>query len=288
MSRHNQSEENMTSCSYNFTICDENSFSLKSSNRSFQYGDGLFETLFYRKGNIEYLNEHLNRLLEGLNILRIDCPLLKEHNNVKSHLEELIALQPKSEQYRIKIIAWRKEGGLFAPESSECDVLMLIKPVDITITGTTSSCLPYYENPIYPHSLSPYKRTSALHYIYAGIYKTEQQCNDVVLFTKKDHYYVSECLYSNIFWLKDDTLYTPSMATGCINGIIRQQLIKKAHQLGFTCETGFYTLNGLIDAETVFTANSAGLKILESIDNQDISQNTNLLRDIAGLIFTKS
>lgn len=286
MSSHNINPSNITRCSFNFELYEGDNIPLTSTNRSFLYGDGLFETLFYRNGKIEFLEEHLNRLHEGLSILDISCPELKDHHRVREHLNELLSQQHMTnDQYRIKIIAWRKEGGLFTPDSDECDILILIKPSQAAYVGFTPTCLSYNENPLFPHSLSPFKRTSSLHYIYAGLFQKKKKCDDVLLMTKKHQYYVSECLYSNIFWIKDSILYTPSLETGCINGIIRQQLLSKTEKMEFTTSTGLFPIEDIRGAEHVFSANSAGLKLLQSIDGYQLNSSEKVIQPIAEEIF---
>ena len=64
---------------------------------------------------------------------------------------------------------------------------------------------------------------SALPYVMAGIEKQNRGLDDLIILSTKDH--VSECIASNIFWLRKGTIYTPSLRSGCIEGIRRAQLI---------------------------------------------------------------
>ena len=48
------------------------------SDRGLQYGDGVFETIAYRDGVPEFLEQHLTRLLNGCQSLHINFALLSE------------------------------------------------------------------------------------------------------------------------------------------------------------------------------------------------------------------
>jgi 4-amino-4-deoxychorismate lyase len=68
--------------------------------------------------------------------------------------------------------------------------------------------------------------------------------------------FVAEGVVSNIFWRKGETLYTPSEATGALNGITRQFVLALAGKFGLNTEEGLYTLEHLLSAHEVFITNS--------------------------------
>ena len=47
---------------------------LPITDRAFQYGDGLFETLAYRNGAVEFWDEHMARFSKGAEQLDITFP----------------------------------------------------------------------------------------------------------------------------------------------------------------------------------------------------------------------
>ncbi len=44
----------------------EEAAALSLSNRGFQYADGLFETMIFQSGKIRFFEDHLERLLAGM------------------------------------------------------------------------------------------------------------------------------------------------------------------------------------------------------------------------------
>ncbi len=61
---------------FNTAFVKSNSKILSISNRSFQYGDGIFETMLAENGKIKFLDDHLGRLTNGLSILNIEKPIV--------------------------------------------------------------------------------------------------------------------------------------------------------------------------------------------------------------------
>jgi 4-amino-4-deoxychorismate lyase len=69
--------------------------------------------------------------------------------------------------------------------------------------------------------------------------------------------YVAEGVVSNIFWVKEGIVYTPSVETGILDGITRQFVIKCLKKLGIPICEGFYTKRELLDATEVMITNSS-------------------------------
>ena len=68
--------------------------------------------------------------------------------------------------------------------------------------------------------------------------------------------FIAEGITSNIFWVKDDILYTPSLETGILGGITRKQVIQLAKKLGFIVKEGTYKVAELEQADECFVTNA--------------------------------
>ena len=68
--------------------------------------------------------------------------------------------------------------------------------------------------------------------------------------------YVAEGVTSNIFWVKNDILYTPSLETGILPGITRERVIQKAKQMGVQVKVGLFTRSDVEQASECFITNS--------------------------------
>ena len=68
--------------------------------------------------------------------------------------------------------------------------------------------------------------------------------------------YVAEGIVSNLFFVKNDTLYTPSLDTGILPGITRAHVLNLAQQLQLPTQDGLYRWEDLVEADEVFLVNS--------------------------------
>ena len=59
--------------------------------------------------------------------------------------------------------------------------------------------------------------------------------------------HVAEGITSNIFWVSEDVLYTPSLETGILAGITRDWIISEAKKLGLHVVEGLFTPDKLED-----------------------------------------
>jgi branched-chain amino acid aminotransferase/4-amino-4-deoxychorismate lyase len=112
--------------------------------------------------------------------------------------------------------------------------------------------------------ISAFKTCNALPYVLAAIAKTRAEADDMILLDVNGN--VSECIASNLFWMKGKTVYTPSLLSGCIEGVMRKMLIKGLEAAGYTIEEGLFPKETLLQADCVFCCNVAGLQFIRQVE----------------------
>ena len=68
--------------------------------------------------------------------------------------------------------------------------------------------------------------------------------------------YIAEGIVSNLFFVKDDKIYTPHLDTGILPGITREFVMQLAKEQGYTVEEGWYTFAQLWEASEIWMTNS--------------------------------
>ncbi len=262
---------------YNNNFVTENNFVLSPFNRAFCYGDGLFETMIFKDGKLLFLEDHLNRIHQGLKELDISFPDSLKKDFFHDLIVALVEKNNLHHNARIKLQIWRKQGGLISPESSEADYIILAseykKAQEIKENVFVSEKVKLTAT-----SLSKYKTLNFLPYIQAGIEKKKRNADEIIVTDVRGN--VAEASSCNLFWGKSDMLFTPALETGCIEGIMRKQIIRFCEAEKIKVTEGLFPLSELLNAELVFTSNVSGLSLISSINDKKINTQYTLYQAI--------
>lgn len=254
---------------YNFSVAEQDSSVVPWHNRAFQYGDGLFETIIYRNGKVYFLPDHVERLTQGVRALAMQLPEGLTVQYLERVIPELARQNGLKETARIRLQVWRKPGGLYTPAEQQTDFCITTLPVDVESYAIKENVRFFEDVRLSYSTLSAFKTCSALPYVLAGIHKQRTQADDVILLDVHGH--VAECMASNLFWLKNNTLYTPSLASGCVGGVMRRQILHYAAQLHLPVKEGLFSREELLSADAVFCCNVAGIQSIRRIEKTEFT-----------------
>ncbi|MEO8235749.1 MAG: aminotransferase class IV [Flavobacterium sp.] len=196
------------------------------NNRAFLYGDAVFETVKILDNKILFLEDHYFRLMSSMRILRMEIPM----NFTMEFFENELLSKAKSENIetsaRARITVYRKDGGYYLPENNniayEIAVLKVEKPL-YEIQKTNYEVDLYKDFYISKQLISTLKTTNKLINITGSIYANENDLDNCILINEDKN--VIEVLNGNIFMLKDGVLSTPPVSEGCLNGVMRKQIL---------------------------------------------------------------
>lgn len=221
-------------------------------NRGMMYGDGCFETLRSYSGKFLRLNCHFERLKGGLDYLGMDSHLNSdEWKKQIKNLLEANHLSDKSTMIRIQ--CWREGGRGYAPDSSKMG--WMIQASEIRSNATPQKLIVAKTRCIPSLSLDrKYKLSNGLNYIVAAKEAAEQQVDDALMLTVNGS--ISETTSANIFWVKDDKVFTPSKDCDLLPGITREIIIELIESNGFEFKEGVFQPEEIKKAEAVFCTNS--------------------------------
>ncbi|MCB0837836.1 MAG: aminotransferase class IV [Bacteroidetes bacterium] len=224
-------------------------------NRSFKYGDGIFETIRIYQGRVLFIDDHLNRLTEGMKVLQFEFLENEFQKELKEKIEHLKVLNGISNHGRIRIQVYRTGPGAYTP--IELSPSYLIEgyslKTDYFNSDTTVSLTPYQDISLQHNILSPYKTSNALPYVLAGHYADQNGFDDAVLFSDGQ---VCETAGSNIFIVHNQKIFTPPLSSGCVDGIMRRKIFILANQLKLTCTEKKLKGKDLSQADEIFLTNS--------------------------------
>jgi len=223
--------------------------------RSFRYGDGLFETLRVYGGTPYALEQHVDRLLRGCEFLRITMPY--NLSELKALAQELIRRNQMPESIlRLQLSRGAGRRG-YAPHGDESPLLVMTLSdapvVDKSNPArwrliTSSLRLPMRD------PLSAFKTCSKLVHVLASDEAQRRNAQDALLLNTDED--AAETTSANLFWIKNGNFCTPPLTSGALPGVTRALVISLCLQLGVGyCECRV-TPKDLLRADGVFLTQS--------------------------------
>lgn len=233
-------------------------------NRAFHYGDGIFETMLCKNNTIQYFSDHFERLQKSMTCMELTNEICSNETELKNIIHELIKRNEYGPNVRIKLMVHRNWGGLYAPESNNGTITILTK--EYISTHPSSKEYVVFSDDVrnHYHKGSMFKLLSSGRYVLAGLEMKRRKANDIIITDIDGN--ISECLQANIFWIKNNVIYTPGIETGCIDGIMRKQIQEYCAVNNIEFKTGFYNITELERSDIVFAGNITGLTPFEQIE----------------------
>lgn len=201
-------------------------------NRSFLYGDAVFETLKIVQGKILFLEDHYFRLMASMRILRMEIPMDFTMEFFEEQLLSTVKNEGCLDSARVRITVYRNDGGYYLPLTNTVSYLIHATPLQSQVYVLESkSCEVdlYKDFYISKQLLSTLKTTNKVLHVTASIYAYENDLDNCILLNESKN--VVEVLQGNIFMLQGTKLITPPISEGCCNGILRKQLIALAKKM---------------------------------------------------------
>ncbi|MCM3707813.1 MULTISPECIES: aminodeoxychorismate lyase [Cytobacillus] len=219
----------------------------------FLYGMGLFETFRVYNGHPFLLDDHLERLNQSLESINIEAGYTREQ--VLEMLEMLLGKNGYDNAYiRMNVSAGNGEIGLQTDSYKNPNTIIFCKPLPPRSANAEKQAV-MLEIP--RNTPEGAERLKSHHYLNNILAKKEAGDDPGIegIFLTRDGY-LAEGVTSNLFWIRDGQLFTPSLHTGILNGITRKFVIRLAEKLEMNVQEGLYRLKAVRDADEVFVTNS--------------------------------
>jgi 4-amino-4-deoxychorismate lyase len=215
------------------------------------YGVGLFET-FRTYGGVPFLlTDHLSRLEEGCMQVGMVWKKEKEEHRMREQISCLLEKNRLTDGYfRLNVSAGANPIGLPTSPYTNLTEALFIKELPFSAQNKKLQTVNVRRN-----SPEGEFRLKSHHYLNNIMAKKETpgQAEGVFLTHSGK---VAEGIVSNLFFVKNNELYTPGLSTGILNGITRMWVMKSAMHLGIKLHQGEYDLEYAQEADEVFVTNS--------------------------------
>lgn len=225
-------------------------------NRAMKYGDGLFESIRVIDGKPQFYSLHIERLRKGMEFLKIEYHQ-QQFEEIKVCIEQLLIKNEINKGGRIRLTLFRSGGGTYIPQTNKPYYFIETEPISVNeyqLNTRGFSIDVAEENKIYFNPLLRFKTLNSLPYVMASMEKDKKLVDELVLLNTTGN--IVEATKSNIFLVFGNTLYTPLLSEGCLDGVMRKIVIQIAKQIGLKVAEGQLPINYLERADELFLSNS--------------------------------
>ncbi len=229
-------------------------------------GWGVFTTVGVWKARPFALDLHLQRLRHDAQHLQI--PLSFDNQTLRDAVQNVI--DANSIERGILRLTLTRRGDHRWNTSSESDLSIIAQSVSSTRLADLRVTL----SPFRLHSqraTSGIKTTSYLDHQMAWQEAQNRGFDEAILRNERDE--ICEGARSNLFWIRDGVLFTPSLETGCLPGIARRLVLDWAHEMQIPTREDRFSLNDILAADDFcFTSAASGLRGVGEIVAEESSQ----------------
>jgi len=228
------------------------------SDRGFSYGDGVFETLLVDNACIISSNFHRQRLMRACQ--RLFIPFTKQDlDNAFQFIQDNV---PPDGRQCVKLILSRGSGGrgylpplnpnltivigfLSAPDYlayAEQGVSLTVSNVKASMNSSLAGLkhLNRLENVLAKQDLAMVNQTQDAETFFESILLDDAGC-------------LVECVQSNLFWFKNNVLFTPLLNRSGVQGTLRSRVLNVSPD---NVNVGRFVLDDVLIADEIFICNS--------------------------------
>jgi len=201
-------------------------------NRGLLFGDGVYETVRVLDSRILFLEDHYFRLMSSMRIIRMEIPKDFTMEFFESQLLETARQSNCEVSGRLRMTVFRSGSGFYLPQTNAVKWIVSAQKLDNSVYQIATE---RYEVELFKdfyvtrQLLSSIKNTNKLINVTASIFASENGYDNCLLMNDSKN--VIEAVNGNLFMLIGNKLVTPPVSDGCLNGVMRKQILAIAHKM---------------------------------------------------------
>ncbi|MGZ3880197.1 MAG: aminotransferase class IV [Flavisolibacter sp.] len=238
----------MNSVCFNGDFLHSNKKLFTTGNRSFRYGDGVFETIKVYKGKIVLEQYHYDRMFVGIKFLQITNTM--EASILSNLILELCRRNGCLELARVRLAVFRNDEG-----ASDFVIEAVSLPKEVNEwheQGLAIDLYPYARKNA--DAFANVKSANFLPYVLAELFAKEKGIDDALVLNAFN--YVADSSKANVFLVKGKEIITPALNQGCVNGVVRRFLVEQLKTNNYRIRQDEVSEQELLEADEIFLTNS--------------------------------
>jgi branched-chain amino acid aminotransferase len=231
---------------------------LMAGNRSFRYGDGLFETMKMAGGTLLHTSHHFERLFSGLMLTGYSIPAQFTPERLQQEIHHLCTRNECLDLARVRLSVFRGNGGLYDNDNRPhylIEAWPLEESEKSQSEGLTIGIHPDVQKST--DRFSNLKSANFLPYRLAAEFAKTEGWNDCIVLNTNSR--ICDATTANVFIITGDVLKTPGLDEGCVAGIIRKIILQENYYTSGIVnglEETALTAADLFNADEIFLTNA--------------------------------
>ena len=212
---------------FNGALLPDDANFLNNANRGLRYGDSLFEAIRVVHGRIYFLEEHYLRLMSSMRIVRMEIPMEFTMEFLEAQILKTLEASGENKAYRVRFTVFRNDGGLYLPITNSISYCIEVKELDnpfYTITEAPYEVELFKDFYVNKDMLSNLKTNNRILNVVGSVFAKENDFHNCLLINGDKM--VVEALNGNVFLVSGNSIKTPPLQDGCLNGILRKKIMQ--------------------------------------------------------------
>ena len=239
-------------CSINGRAVPKNRAKVSVFDNSLFYAEGLFETLLAIEDRVIFLEDHLDRLQKGADLIRIELPWSRDKiaawvNAANRHNDARVK--------KLRVTMTAGDSAFWAGKASKPRVIVIVTEYKLPTKPFKLTVSPYRVD-----NGSPFRNVKTLSFVIEMTSRKTAYSSDFddgILLNRAGN--VAETTSANIFWVKKGDLYTTPLSSGCLEGMTRKHILELAQLNRIPAVVRNVKLEELVQADEIFVTSSIKL-----------------------------
>lgn len=253
---------------------------IPADDRGFALGDGLFETLLARSGELMLWDAHMARLARGCAVLGLPAPEPEACGDAARQALSRAGLDRARAAVRLSWTAGSGGRGVARPQAPAPRLVASASPRPAE-TGAAR----LHTAAVRRNDASPASRLKAMSYldnVLARREAAEAGADEALMLNTRGE--LACAASANLFWLAGRTLMTPALECGVLDGTLRALLMERAQAAGWSVQAVRAGPEALEGADALFLTNSVmGVRAVSALDGRELEPHSGV-DVLAGLV----
>ncbi len=241
-----------------------------ADDKSYRYGDGLFETIKMTNGEMPLFDLHMDRLFSSIKLLEFSTSSIFTADKLKSDIISICKKNGCAAMARIRLSVSRGNGGIYEQDRDRLHYLIECWPGNPATNQLNENGLVIG---VFPHArksmdlFSKLKSANYLPYTMAARFAKQQHWNDSLVLNTEGN--ITDSSIANVFFIKGESIFTPASGQGGVDGVMRKYLIGQIRNAGLNLEERPVPPDEAADADEIFLTNAMnGIRWVNNFENK--------------------